>query len=91
MQYRGIIKYLNPKDYLIKNVFLSILKLINMNEFDWSEFKIWVKETNPVWLNHITRLKFYKFQFRRFKSSFIKILINETQLGKYYHKIKNKS
>ena len=91
MQYKGIIKYLNPKDYLIDNVFLSILKLTNMNEFDWIEFKLWVRKNNPVWLKHITKFKFYKFQFKKFKSSFLKILITETQIGKYYNKLKNKA
>ena len=91
MQYRGIIKYLDPKDYLVDNIFLAILKLTNMNQFNWVEFRKWVKETNPIWLDYITRLKFYRFQFRKFKSSFLKILITETQIGRYYHKIKNKS
>lgn len=55
MQARGIIKYLQPKTYLVKTVNESILKLSEVGELDWSEFNRWVKKTNPVWLKHIKK------------------------------------
>ena len=53
MQAKGIIKYLQPKKYLVDAVNSSILELNDLNALDWSKFKKWVKKTNPVWLNYI--------------------------------------
>jgi len=95
MQYKGIIKYLQPKQYLINNVFLSILKLKNQQEFDWKEFKSWVKKTNPVWMKHINRRKFYGYQFKRTLKGIFLVIEQESQfgysLGKLKKKIQNKN
>jgi len=53
MDARGIIKYLNPKPYLILITNLTLFKLKEVEGLDWHEFKQWVKKTNPAWLEHI--------------------------------------
>jgi len=53
MQVKGIIKYLKPKPYLIRNVNISLAGLRENNAIDIKEFKKWVKETNSIWLKYI--------------------------------------
>lgn len=54
MQYKGIIKYLNPnKKYLIEEVNNSLIILNDLNVLDIDELKKWVKDTNPKWLPFI--------------------------------------
>ena len=53
MQAKGIIKYLKPKKYLIKNVNISIKMLKKHNALNVKEFRIWVKNTNKIWLKYI--------------------------------------
>jgi len=52
-QATGIIKYLQPKPYLISRVNGPILKLRNYNALNVKEFKNWVEQTNNVWLKYI--------------------------------------
>jgi len=59
IQVKGIIKYLEPKGYLIDAVNLNIATLLNYNALDWKEFKKWVKDTNKDWLKHINRKRYY--------------------------------
>ena len=90
MQYRGIIKYLQPKKYLINNVYLSILKLKNLDEFNWNSFRKWVKITNPIWLKHIGRKGFFLFQFKNTFIGIIKVVAKESQFGKYINRFVKK-
>lgn len=83
MQYKGIIKYLQPNSYLINNVYLSILKLINLDDFNWKEFRNWVKKTNPIWLQHINKRSFYLYQIKKLVNGFFNLVKKETQLGKF--------
>ncbi len=53
MQAKGIIKYLNPKPYLISIVNNSLSKLLDYNELNINQFKKWVYKTNKIWLNYI--------------------------------------
>jgi hypothetical protein len=56
MQAKGIIKYLQPSSpWLINNATGSVYKLQELGELDWNDFKVWVKETNPVWLPYIQK------------------------------------
>jgi len=87
MQYKGIIKYLEPKDYLLHYVFLSILILANNGDFNWREFRKWTKENNSKWLKYITRRKFLLFQTKNIIKKIIIILIEETRLGSYYESL----
>jgi len=66
MQVRGIIKYLQPKPYLVKGVNNAIPTLNDLGELDWSEFKKWVKRTNPIWLKYIRKKDSWKQRIRRF-------------------------
>ncbi len=65
MQAKGIIKYLQPKSYLIKNVNDSLKILKNHNALNVKDFKRWVKITNKVWLKYI-----------EFRDPIIKLIIN---------------
>ncbi len=60
MQIKGIIKYLQPKKYLIKSVNAHIAILLKYNALDWSEFKKWVKQVNPAWSDKISRSLYRK-------------------------------
>ena len=53
MQIRGLVKYVNPKPYLIDNANKSIKVLLNHNALDIKRFKLWVKKTNKVWLKYL--------------------------------------
>ncbi len=53
MQARGIIKYLQPKGYLIDSVNAPLLALDKLETLNWKEFREWVKKTNPSWLGYI--------------------------------------
>lgn len=53
MQVKGIIKYLQPKSYLIKVVNDSIKILKKYNALNVNDFKRWVKKTNIIWLKYI--------------------------------------
>jgi len=53
LQVHSVVKYLQPKPYLVRNVNSSLLHLWKLGKFDWAEYKAWVKKTNPVWLKHI--------------------------------------
>lgn len=66
MQARGIIKYLQPKPYLVNNINNITIKLDNLKAFDWTEFKQWVKETNPIWLKYIRKKGSWKQRIMRF-------------------------
>lgn len=79
MQYRGIIKYLDPthvspKSYLVSDVNLSLQILCDLDAFDWSEVRSWILSTNEGWLNLITPPK------RRSK----------TKIGRIYQKVKGR-
>ena len=54
-QVRGLIKYLKPKKYLIREANISLYNLNKLGALNWKEFNKWVKVTNPVWLKHINR------------------------------------
>lgn len=54
MQYKGIIKYLNPnKKYLIDEVNNSLIILNDLNVLDIKELKKWIRDTNSSWLPFI--------------------------------------
>jgi len=65
MQARGIIKYLQPKKYLIDIVNTALPKLNKLEALNWIEFKNWVKDTNHVWLKHLRKKGTYKYRFIR--------------------------
>jgi len=73
MQAKGIIKYLQPKSYLIKIVNESLKILKKNNALNVKDFKRWVKKTNKTWSKYI-----------EFRESIIKLIINFiiTQLRK---------
>jgi hypothetical protein len=52
-QVRGIIKYLQPEDYLIYGVQVGVDRLRQLGELDWEEFAAWVQQTNPAWLAYV--------------------------------------
>jgi hypothetical protein len=81
MQYKGIIKYLDPKPYLIVNVFYSIRILSRNNAFDWKKFKIWVHENNLTWENKINKYKFEIYKLKVVSRKIFSILANETLIG----------
>ena len=59
MQLKGIVKYLQPKKYLIKGVNAQIALLLQHNALDWRDFKEWVRRTNPAWLDKISKKSYY--------------------------------
>lgn len=81
MQAKGIIKYLTPKPYLVKNVNNAITRLVALNVLDISEFRNWVNKTNKIWLKYIkTEDSFFKKIKKLFlnKISFINSKISFT-------------
>lgn len=60
MQIKGIVKYLQPDDVLIKEVKHSIAAMDNLNKNEWAELREWIKQTNLCWLPFIKRKPFYK-------------------------------
>lgn len=60
MQYKGIVKYLNPnKAYLISEVNDSIAVLEDIKQINKNDVIEWIKKTNPSWL------PFIKFRTKR--------------------------
>jgi len=72
MQVKGFIKYLEPNAVLIKEANRCLMNLLELKALDWSEFYLWVKETNPVWLPHLhkkgtLKQRFIKFGLKAYK------------------------
>ena len=67
--------------YLIDNVYLSILKLVKLNRFNWKEFRSWVKTVNPEWLRYISRRGFYYYQFKSVLKGFAVVVASNTSFG----------
>lgn len=63
-QVRGIIKYLQPEDYLIYGVQVGIDRLRQLEALDWEEFITWVSQTNPAWLPHLHKKPPFKQRLR---------------------------
>jgi len=61
MQVKGIIKYLQPNSlWLINTLEMGIIRLIELKQLNWADFKNWVKTTNIVWLPYISKRRFIK-------------------------------
>ncbi|MFW9938515.1 MAG: hypothetical protein ACFFD5_12765, partial [Candidatus Thorarchaeota archaeon] len=52
-QVKGLIKYSNPKPYLVKAVNQPIQILLKHNALNVNEFKSWVRQTNKNWMKYI--------------------------------------
>lgn len=52
-QVRGIIKYLQPEDYLIYGVQTGVERLRQLDALEWEAFSAWVQDTNPAWLPYL--------------------------------------
>jgi hypothetical protein len=55
MQVKGIINYLQPSDSAVRHVRCALLNWAARPDFSWSEFREWVRDTNPDWLPHLQR------------------------------------
>ncbi len=71
MQAKGIIKYLKPKPYLVKNVNNAITRLIELNVIEVDEFKNWIYNTNKIWLKFI---KTEESTFTKIKKLFLNVI-----------------
>ncbi len=71
MQAKGIIKYLKPKPYLVKNVNNAITRLVELNVIEIDEFKKWIYNTNKIWLKYI---KTEESTFTKIKKMFLNII-----------------
>lgn len=70
MQYKGIVKYLNPnKKYLIDEVNNSLIHLNENNALNINEAKLWISQTNPLWI-----------PFIKFKRSLLQRLIIKVKI-----------
>jgi uncharacterized protein Smg (DUF494 family) len=58
-QVKGIIKYLDPtrisQTMLVEGVILNIVRLLELGELTWDDFRQWIEQTQPRWLRYITR------------------------------------
>ena len=63
-QVRGIIKYLQPEDYLVYGVQVGVDRLRQLGALEWDEFAAWVQETNPVWLAYLHKDPLFKQRLR---------------------------
>lgn len=61
MQARGIVKYLEPNPDLFHRARVSLLRLFELGELDWHEFKRWVTETNPAWLPYMRWIPYVRW------------------------------
>lgn len=61
-QLKGLVKYLSPSSNLVAEAETMIAVLLETGGTDWAEISKWIKETNPVWLQHI---KYWRIQSRR--------------------------
>ncbi|MHA1979288.1 MAG: hypothetical protein ACW98I_20470, partial [Candidatus Hodarchaeales archaeon] len=61
-QWKGIVKYCDPKPYLVENVKASMNVLRELKVFNSLEAKEWVQKTNPKWIPYIkkNKLKFWR-------------------------------
>lgn len=59
-QWKGIVKYCQPKPYLITAVRAAINVLVKNKAYNELEAKEWIESANPAWLPHIRR-KWYQF------------------------------
>lgn len=59
MQIKGVVKYLKPTKNLKKEIEVLIVKLIELGQFDMTEFKRWVRKNNSCWLPHVSSAKIY--------------------------------
>ena len=74
MQLKGVVKYLEPRASLIKEVETSIQILKQYNAFKKDEFLKWVNEVNPIWTKNISFLRILKYQFYQQIKNFINLL-----------------
>lgn len=49
-QVKGIIKYLDPTTDQIDCVKINLIKLMDIENINWPEFRGWIAETNQAWL-----------------------------------------
>lgn len=61
MQWKGIVKYCDPKEYLVEHVLNSMKVLKKLNVFEKEEEIKWINDTNPQW-NDILWKKRRKYQ-----------------------------
>ncbi|MHA1979218.1 MAG: glycosyltransferase [Candidatus Hodarchaeales archaeon] len=61
-QWKGIVKYCDPKPYLVENVKASMNVLRELKVFNSLEAKEWVQKTNPKWIPYIkkNKLRFWR-------------------------------
>lgn len=53
MQVKGIVKYLAPSRVLTMEAETHIRRLLELEAITWPELMDWIRQTNPVWLDHI--------------------------------------
>jgi hypothetical protein len=59
MQARGLIKYLEPDQRMVRDVRKNVEILLELGALDWGEFRQWVLEANPVWWKHLRLVRYY--------------------------------
>jgi len=80
MYVKGIIKYLGPKPYLVAEVNWSIGRLLTNKALDWASFKHWVRDTNPIWLRHISKKQYLALKATKKAKGLLKLLRTRLRL-----------
>jgi hypothetical protein len=70
MQAKGLVKYLEPDQELVRGVQANVRRLLELGVLDWGEFRQWVIDTNPVWWKHVKGIRHASFKQRL--SAFLK-------------------
>lgn len=65
MQYKGLIKYLNPQKYLAMNANNAIYQSRKLNSTNWKTVKKWTKKTNKHWIPYLDRFYGIKSKLKR--------------------------
>ena len=77
MQLKGVVKYLEPRPSLIKEVETNIQILKKYNSFKKDEFVKWAKEVNPVWNGKINFFRIFIYQLRYKIKNIISLIRNK--------------
>ncbi len=68
-QIKGIVKYLDPIDpYMINSFKTHCFQMLMNRQLDYSGFRNWIRQTNPLWLSQFNKKLYFKVQYHKAKN-----------------------
>ena len=87
MQWKGLVKYAQPHDYILNNIYLSILKAKQLKSFKWKDIRIFINVNKSNFSYLKIRIGYKLFVTDNLIKGIAKIILNNTS---YFSCFKNK-